>query len=293
MEIPRTRYAKAVDGVHIAYQVPARAGRSRLRRFGSTGNFDVEGLEEPRERGVLRGTRVVISIGPVRQARNRVVGPEPDASLEMRADDLRAVLDAVGSDRAVVMGGGADGGALAAFFAATHPERVQELILNTAYAQERVGARLPDRHEGGGIPRRSVKTWGGRDGARSSRRRSGWSLQAPSLSQDTEVRRVVRQVDASRRLACRRARIHGHVVRHRCSDRVLGSVQAPTLVLAIPGASEQASGGPESHGWWTGSSPSGLPGAKYVELPGRDLIKIKQHRTRGLSWIESSGSSGR
>ena len=45
----------------------------------------------------------------------------------MRADDLRAVLDGAGSDRAVLFGDG--GGNLAAFFAATHPDRVSALVL--------------------------------------------------------------------------------------------------------------------------------------------------------------------
>ena len=72
----------------------------------------------------------------------------------MRADDLRAVLDAVGSDRAVVMGD-ADGGALAAFFAATHPERVQALILNRAYARSAWAPDYPIGMKEEGLPRRA------------------------------------------------------------------------------------------------------------------------------------------
>ena len=48
--------------------------------------------------------------------------------LDMRADDLRAVLDAIGSTQAVLLGH-SEGGALGAFFAATHPDRVSALIL--------------------------------------------------------------------------------------------------------------------------------------------------------------------
>src|SRR5438445_1946558 len=46
----------------------------------------------------------------------------------MRADDLRVVLDAVGSERAVLFGE-SEGGSLVAFFAAAHPQRVLALIL--------------------------------------------------------------------------------------------------------------------------------------------------------------------
>jgi pimeloyl-ACP methyl ester carboxylesterase len=48
--------------------------------------------------------------------------------LEQRMDDVRAVMDAVGSDRAALFGAGPDG-AMAALFAATYPERVTALVL--------------------------------------------------------------------------------------------------------------------------------------------------------------------
>jgi class 3 adenylate cyclase len=49
-------------------------------------------------------------------------------SLEERMDDVRAVLDAVGSERAALLGH-VDGAALAMLFAATYPERVFALVL--------------------------------------------------------------------------------------------------------------------------------------------------------------------
>ena len=54
-----------------------------------------------------------------------------DSTLEDRMDDLRAVLDAVGSQRCTVIGN-CEGGALAMLFAATFPERVSGLILFAA-----------------------------------------------------------------------------------------------------------------------------------------------------------------
>jgi pimeloyl-ACP methyl ester carboxylesterase len=55
--------------------------------------------------------------------------PVPDApSVEERMDDVRAVMDSAGSERAALMGS-LDGGAMAALFAATYPERVAALAL--------------------------------------------------------------------------------------------------------------------------------------------------------------------
>ena len=122
MEIPGTRYAKTIDGVNIAYQVRGdgpidliyardrRTSRSSWRSLGARAYFG----------GLASFSRLILFDKRGTGLSDRTQTPD----LEMRADDLRAVLDAVGSDRAVVMGG-ADGGALAAFFAATHPERVR------------------------------------------------------------------------------------------------------------------------------------------------------------------------
>ena len=63
----------------------------------------------------------------------RVPGGTP---LDTRMDDIRAVMDAVGSDGAVVMGE-LEGGPLALLFAAAHPERTRALILQGAEVRER------------------------------------------------------------------------------------------------------------------------------------------------------------
>ena len=55
-------------------------------------------------------------------------------TLETRMDDLRAVLDAIGSERAVLFGG-FEGGQLTVTFAATYPERTAALVLYNAFAR--------------------------------------------------------------------------------------------------------------------------------------------------------------
>src|SRR6202158_1794747 len=54
-------------------------------------------------------------------------------TLERRADDLRAVLDAAGSDRAALFGF-SEGGPISMLFAASYPQRVRALVLYGTYA---------------------------------------------------------------------------------------------------------------------------------------------------------------
>jgi pimeloyl-ACP methyl ester carboxylesterase len=69
--------------------------------------------------------------------------PVPDApSVEERMDDVRAVMDAANSERAALMGT-LDGGAIAALFAATYPERVAALVLQTPVVRGRWATDYP------------------------------------------------------------------------------------------------------------------------------------------------------
>jgi len=70
---------------------------------------------------------------------DRVPGATP---LEERMDDIRAVMDAVGSERAAILGE-SEGGPLSMLFAAAHPERVDALILQGAEVCERVKPDWP------------------------------------------------------------------------------------------------------------------------------------------------------
>ena len=66
----------------------------------------------------------------------RVPGGTP---LEIRMDDIRAVMDATGSESAAIMGE-SEGGPLGMLFAAAHPERTRSLILQGAEVRERTDA---------------------------------------------------------------------------------------------------------------------------------------------------------
>lgn len=75
-------------------------------------------------------------------------------SLEVRMDDVRAVMDDIGSQRAVVMGF-SEGSAMSVLFAATYPERVVQLVLFGGYSSANFLLKdLEDRVA------RLVKSWG-------------------------------------------------------------------------------------------------------------------------------------
>ncbi len=66
-------------------------------------------------------------------------------TLEERTDDLRAVMDAAGSERAAIIGL-SEGAALAGLFAATHAQRVWALVLLGAVARMGAAPGFPSRH---------------------------------------------------------------------------------------------------------------------------------------------------
>lgn len=130
MNPPEVRYAKTADGVHIAYQVVGDGLVDLVFVMGWTSNIEAM-WEEP---NLARFLSRLASSSRLILFDKRGVGlsdrvPEQNLpTLETRMDDLRAVMDAVGSDRAVVMGV-SEGGPLAMLFAATYPGRTAALVL--------------------------------------------------------------------------------------------------------------------------------------------------------------------
>jgi pimeloyl-ACP methyl ester carboxylesterase len=68
---------------------------------------------------------------------------EWEMRLEERTDDVRAVMDAAGSERAIIYGT-SEGGPMAVLFAAQHPERVLGLILCATAAKFGAAPDNPD-----------------------------------------------------------------------------------------------------------------------------------------------------
>jgi class 3 adenylate cyclase len=132
MSAPETRYAMSGD-ISIAYQVVGSGPVDLVIVPGFISHVDLlwhqRGYPEWIER-LASFARVIMFDKRGTGASDRDVG---DSTLEERMDDLRAVLDAVGSKRTAVFGF-SEGGALAVLFAAAYPARVSELILFAAFA---------------------------------------------------------------------------------------------------------------------------------------------------------------
>ncbi len=129
MKVPDTRYAVTDDGVHIAYQVVGDgpidivlicAFVTHVELFWELPSF------EQLVRALSSFARVILFDKRGVGLSDRLSSSVP--TLEARMDDLRAVLDAAGSERALLFGT-TDGGALATLFAASSPERSLGLLL--------------------------------------------------------------------------------------------------------------------------------------------------------------------
>ena len=129
---PETRYAEA-DGVRIGYQCFGSGKRTLIAVPGFAQNIDVI-WENPQAAAFFERLG---SICRVIHFDKRGTGVSdrsiPPPSLDARVQDLVAVMRAEAVDRAII-GGWSEGGTLAAFFAATYPERTEGLILSGAFA---------------------------------------------------------------------------------------------------------------------------------------------------------------
>ena len=133
-EIPEIKYARADDGVYVAYQA---FGEGEVWLVGAPpiiSNVEVI-WEDPEAARFLRSVASFcrfVHYDKRGQGMSDRVTEVP--TLEQRAADLRAVMDAEGIERAVV-GGISEGGATAALFAAMHPERTTGVVVFGAYAR--------------------------------------------------------------------------------------------------------------------------------------------------------------
>ncbi len=129
MDMPDTRYAVTDDGVHIAYQVVGDGPVDIVFVHAFVTHVELM-WELPSFERLIRSlssfARVILFDKRGVGLSDRLSSSLP--TLEARMDDLRAVLDAAGSERALMFGV-SDGGALATLFAASYPERTLGLLL--------------------------------------------------------------------------------------------------------------------------------------------------------------------
>jgi class 3 adenylate cyclase len=253
-EVPETRYAKSGD-VNIAYQVVGDGPFDLIHVPMFVSNLELQ-WEDPAER---RYYERLASFSRLIMFDKRGTGLSDRvavATLEERMDDLRAVMDAAGSQRAAVFGS-SEGGALSILFTATYPERVSALVLYGAYPRMAWAPDYPD-----GIPEeiRAItaqhfeENWGrGQEGGIPV-----WAL-APDRADDPAWRKAHgrwERLSASPGAAVAMYQMIFQIdVRH-----LLSAIRVPTLVVYRTADIQHAAGSR-----YLGAH---IPGAKVVEVPG-------------------------
>lgn len=180
--------------------------------------------------------------------------------LETRMDDIRAVMDAVGSRRAAIVGV-SEGGPMTLLFAATYPERVAAVVLYGTGASYVQDDDYPWAESEADWNRRMSPTEGPAIGSDEWHDKSLRAL-SPSIADDPEVQAWWRRwvlMSASPGAVRALARMnHGSDVR-----QALAAISAPTLVLHPVGDPV----------WLINEGryiADRIPGAEFVELPGDD-----------------------
>jgi class 3 adenylate cyclase len=253
---PITRYARAGD-VNIAYQVVGDGPFDLVLIDQWFSNVELQ-WEFPPLASFLRRVTSFSRLILFDKRGTGISDPVPLRelpTLEEWMDDLRAVLDAVGSERAALLACVA-GGYMAMLFGATYPERTSALVLVDAFARAAWAEDYPCGLPGDILPG-NVETierlWG-----------NGALLHflAPGLDPDAHLTaawgRYERQSATPRTARAMVEMIYSTDIRH-----VLPAIRVPTLVLHHAEAPRI----PVDHGRYLAEH---IPGARLIELPGTD-----------------------
>ncbi len=141
---PKTRYALNEGGQYIAYQVFGEGAVDLIFIPDWCSNLEIM-WEEPTLARFLQRLASFSRVICFDKRGSGVSDPVPLGAVptwEEWMEDVKSVLDAVGSGRAAVFGHG-DGGSMALLFAATHPGRTSALILADSYARRGRTADYP------------------------------------------------------------------------------------------------------------------------------------------------------
>jgi class 3 adenylate cyclase len=258
VERSETRYARSGE-VSIAYQVVGDGPFDLVYVPGFVSNIELM-WEEP---GLARFLERLASFSRLILFDKRGTGlsdPVPNdglPTLEERMDDVRAVMDAVGSKRAALLGH-SEGGNMCVLFSATHPERTTALLLVGSYAK-RIRSEdypwAPTVEERAREIEETEATWGSPEAFRAL---------APSKENDPDfqrwIGRYLRQ-SASPKAAAALLRMNTQIdVRN-----VLPTIGVPTLLLYRTHDADVH----VDEGRYIAER---IPGSTFVELPGADHL---------------------
>jgi class 3 adenylate cyclase len=256
--VPETRYARLGD-LHLAYQVIGEGPPDILlldQWFGHVdAQWDVAPVAELRERLATFGRLIMFD-----KRGTGLSDPIPTSSLptlEEFMGDIPAVMDTVGSERAAMIAN-IGGGILAMPFAAAHPEPVSSLILIDCFARFLEAPDFPI-----GAPYEALAP--ALDLAEGDTGRGVMvDLFAPSVANDERLRRAWARYERSAATPGSTKAIVRLIYESDVRD-ILPAIRVPTLVVHRA----EANGFGVEHGRYLATH---IPGAKYVELPGRDNL---------------------
>jgi pimeloyl-ACP methyl ester carboxylesterase len=255
---PETHYAKSGD-VHIAYQVTGEGPLDLVFVPGFVSHVEASWQTSNSVKFFSR----LASFSRLILFDKRGTGLSDRSSqlftLEQRMDDVRAVMDAVGSERAALFGI-SEGGPMSILFAATYPERTTALVMYGAYAKRAWAEDYPfgwKDEEWDRFFANVENHWG-------TPRGLDLNIWAPSVACDE---RALKEEADYMRAAASPGAVQAVMQMNREIDvrSVLPTVRVPTLVVHRTGDRNIRI----QHAQYMAER---IPGARLVELPGDDHI---------------------
>jgi len=158
--MPKTQWAVTVDGAYIAYQDVGAGPHALVLIHGWWSHLELSWEEPDYVRfmdRLSRRMRVLVFDKRGTGMSDRFTEPP---HLEARMDDVRAVMDAAGVERAALVGWGTGGPQLAGVFAATHPERTVALCIDPNVHEPWTGEWGEDEESMERLIEPMVATWG-------------------------------------------------------------------------------------------------------------------------------------
>ena len=254
----QTQYARSGD-LHIAYQVAGQGEFDLVYVPGWVSHVELA-WEEPTLAnflGRLASFSRLITFDKGGTGLSDRLPNDRLPTLEERADDLRAVMDAAGSERAALFGF-SEGGNLSVTFAATHPERISALVTFGIFAKRTWSEDYPWAPKPG--EREQVYEMVERDWSGAM----DLSRLVPSKAGDQVF--LTRLASYLRRSSSPGAAVALLRMNTQIDIRaVLPTLRIPTLVLHRTGDCDANI----EEGRWIASQ---IPGARFVELPGQDHL---------------------
>jgi class 3 adenylate cyclase/pimeloyl-ACP methyl ester carboxylesterase len=251
MDVPVIRYARSGE-LDIAYQVVGDGPLDVVFIPIFASNIEIL-WEHP---GIARFLRGLSSFSRLIAFDRRGTGMSdgnPETTLDDQIDDVLAVLDAVGAEQPAFVSL-LEGAALAALFAASHPDKTQALAMMSpwarmVYAPDYDWALTPEQREMATVA--ILASWGDETDA------NPWVAQSgEDLASRRAMARLQRQSMTPRAAARAQAAVGQVDIRH-----VLPSIQCPTLIL-------RREGDMFIHPRHSEYVAENIPNAQYRELPG-------------------------